>query len=166
MAQHAKNGMEANSGGPVQGGRAGEPSSESNVDRLEVVGGDADRPQTLGGDLAREQAAYAASIEEEIDALRVDLTQDARGRDTRDGTGRIVDELAADRMAGLTESGPELEDKGVVSAVPGRDNTSSVLRQHHPNTGIARAQDVVEGNVEEPRDEARMDRKVDEGAAA
>lgn len=150
----------------MQGGRAGEPVSESNVDRLEVVGGDAEQPPVLRGNLAREQAAYNASIEEEIDALRVDLTQDTRGRDTRDGTGRIVDDVAAERMAGLTESGPELEDKGVVSAVPGRDNTSSVLRQHHPNTGVARAQDVVEGNVEEPRDEARIERNVDEGTAA
>ena len=41
-----------------------------------------------------------------------------------------------------------------------------VLRRHHPNTGIARAQDVVEGNLDQPRDEEVMERKVDEGTAA
>ena len=105
-------------------------------------------------------------MEEEVDALRVDLVQDARGRDTRDGTGRIVDELAAAQMAAITETGPELEDKGVVSVVPGRDNTSGILRRRHPNTSVARAQDVVEGKLEEPRDDGRIERKVDDGTAA
>lgn len=124
------------------------------------------KPRMVQGDLARQTAALNASTDEEVDALRVDLMQDPRGRDTRDGTGKIVDELARERMAGMTETGPELDDKGVVSAVPGRDNPSGILRRHHPNTEIARSQDVVEGNVEEPRDEGRMERKVDDGTAA
>ena len=133
-------------------------------ERVEVTVGS--NPPMVEGDLARQTAALNASTEEEVDALRVDLMQDPRGRDTRDGTGKIVDEVAREHMAGLTEVGHDLDDKGVVSAVPGRDNPSGILRRHHPNTEIARAQDVVEGNVDEPRDEGRMERKVDDGTAA
>ena len=49
---------------------------------------------------------------------------------------------------------------------PGRDDTSRVLLRHHSNTKIARAEDVLEGNLDEPRDEEVMDRKVDEGTPA
>lgn len=62
--------------------------------------------------------------------------------------------------------GPMQPDQGVVTVEPGRDDTSQVLRRHHPNTGIARAQDVIEGNLDEPRDEEVMERKADEGTAA
>jgi hypothetical protein len=143
---------------PENGGA--NPGGES----VEVTPGG--KPRMVEGDLARQTAALNASTEEEVDALRVDLMQDPRGRDTRNGTGKIVDELAREHMAGMTETGPELDDKGVVSAVPGRDNPSGILRRHHPNTEIARSQDVVEGNMDEPRDESRMERKVDEGTAA
>lgn len=138
----------------------------ADIDRLEAITGGADQPRMVSGDIARKTAQWNASAEEEVDALKVDLQQDNEGRRTQDGTGKIVDELAREHMAGMTESGAELADKGVVSAVPGRNDTSGVLRAHHPNTGVARAQDVVEGNLEEPRDEARTERKVDEGTAA
>ena len=74
--------------------------------------------------------------------------------------------LAEEEIARFTEVGPMQPDQGVVSVEPGRDDTSRVLRRHHPNTGIARAQDVVEGNLDQPRDEEVMERKVDEGTAA
>lgn len=124
------------------------------------------KARMVEGDLARQVAALNASTDEEVDALRVNLVQDQRGHDTRNGTGKIVDELARERMAGMTETGPELDDKGVVSVVPGRDNPSGILRRHHPNMEIARSQDLGEGNMDEPRDESRMERKVDEGTAA
>lgn len=152
MAERARN-----QGNSAKGER--NPGDE----RVDVTAGS--KPRMVQGDLARQTAALNASTDEEVDALRVDLMQDPRGRDTRDGTGKIVDEVAREHMAGMTEVGPELDDKGVVSAVPGRDNPSGILRRHHPNTEVARAQDVVEGNLEEPRDEGRMERKVDEGTA-
>ena len=116
--------------------------------------------------LDRELDKLAASTEEEVDALRVNLMQDAEFRDPRDASGRIVDDVAQEKMAGYTETGPDLADKGVNVRTPGRDDTSRVIRQHHPNTGLARAQDVVEGNLDEPREESRGERKVDEGTAA
>lgn len=129
--------------------------------------GGAEQPLAYRGDIARETAKLNAETEEEVDALRVNLTQDDDSRqNTRYGTGIIADDVAQDHIAGLTEVGKDLDDKGVNSVVPGRDNTSSTLRSHHPNTTIARAQNVVEGNLEEPREEARTDRKVDEGTAA
>jgi len=44
------------------------------------------------------------------------------------------------------------------------DLSGTVLAGHHPDTEIARAEAVVEGNVDEARDERREDVKVDEGA--
>ena len=114
----------------------------------------------------RELDKLAASTEEEVDALRVNLMQDAEFRDPRDASGRVVDEVARQRIAAVTEVGKDLDDKGVNVVTPGRDDTSSIIREHHPNTGLARAQDVVEGNLDEPREESRTDRKVDEGTAA
>lgn len=117
-------------------------------------------------DLDRELDKLAASTEEEVDALRVNMMQDSEIRDPHHGTGRIVDDVAQESMAVYTESGKGLDDKGVMSVAPGRDDTSREIREHHPNTRIARAQNVVEGNLDEPREESRTDRKVDEGTAA
>jgi N utilization substance protein A len=136
------------------------------LDRLDKVTG-GEQPKALQGGAAREMARLNAQTEEEVDALRVNLAQDDDSmQNTNYGTGKIDDDLARDRMAGMTEVGPELDDKGVNNVVPGRDNTSSVLRSRHPNTGIARAQNVGEGNLDEPRDEGRIDVQVDEGTAA
>lgn len=107
-----------------------------------------------------------ASTEEEVDALKVNLLQEDERSSAGDGTGRVVDEVAEDKMARFTEVGPFVDDRGAESVAPGRDDTSKVLRRHHPNTAIARAQDVVEGNLEEPREESGGERKVDEGTAA
>lgn len=151
----------------VRNTRENNTASEDALEHLDGATGGAEQPLAYGGELSRETAKQKASTEEEVDALRVNLTQDDDSRhNTRYGTGVVADDLAQDQIAGATEVGPMLDDKGVNSLVPGRDNTSSVLRRHHPNTENARAQNVVEGNLEEPRDEGRMDRKVDEGTAA
>lgn len=145
---------------------AGDVATDATVDRLEAITGGAEDPPVYGGALGREIDKLDATTDEEVDALRVDLYQDDEVAEPRDGTGLVADDLAAEHVAEFTEVGRDLPDKGVVSAVPGRDDTSEVLRSHHPNTEIARAQDVVEGNLEEPRDEERVERKVDEGTAA
>jgi hypothetical protein len=137
------------------------------LDGRDKVTGGAEQPRALRKETARETARLNAQTEEEVDALRVNLVQDDDSmQNTSYGTGKIVDDVARDRMAGMTEVGRDLDDKGVNSVVPGRNNTSSALRSHRPNTGIARAQDIGEGNLDEPRDEGRLDRKVDEGTAA
>lgn len=147
----------------------GDVATEATLDRLEAIAGGADEddPRLFEEeDLAADVDALDAETEEEVDALRVNLYQDDDETSaTRDGTGRIVDDAAEEELARFTEVGPMQPDQGVVSAEPGRDDTSEVLRRHHPNTSVARSQDVVEGNLDEPRDEELMDRKVDEGTA-
>ena len=144
--------------------------TEEQLERVEVITGRRDDNGKKLGDrdpeLDRELDKLAASTEEEVDALRVNLTQDAAHRDRRYGTGPIVDDLARERMAANTEVGKETGNRGAAPVAPGRDDTSSVLRRHRKKTGLARARNVVEGNLEETREESRTDRKVDEGTAA
>jgi hypothetical protein len=154
---------------PSQQPRPGDVADEAAIDRLEALAGgvDEDDPRLLlDPNLSREVDKMDATTEEEIDALRVNLVQDGGESHTTDSSGRVVDDVAEEELARFTEVGPMQPDQGVVSVEPGRDDTSRVLRRHHPNTGIARAQDVVEGNLDEPRDEEVMERKVDEGTAA
>jgi hypothetical protein len=147
----------------------GDVATEADLRRLELIAGGADEddPQLFEQeDLAADVDELDATTDEEIDALEVNLYQDDDETGaTRNGTGRIVDDAAEEELARFTETGPMQPDQGVVSAEPGRDDTSEVLRRHHPNTSVARAQDVGEGNLDEPRDEEVVDRKVDEGTA-
>ena len=160
--------------------RTGDLADEATIDRLEeMVGGslsvveapdestdDTDTTAALSRDpeLKRLSDQADAEAEEEIDALKLGLTQEDERPDTHDGSGRITDEVAEERLAEVTEVGPSLDEEGAKSLTPGRDDTSAVLAEHHPNTEIARAEAVIEGNLDEPRDERREDVKVDEGA--
>jgi N utilization substance protein A len=118
-------------------------------------------------DIAADLHRFDASIDEEIDALEVDLEQDGdEFRDPDEGTGLIDDELAQERVEEMTEVGPDLDDKGVVTAVPGRENTSEKLRRHYRNTGAAKADEVTEDTVDEPRDEAFSKRTGKKGTAS
>lgn len=139
------------------------------IDRLEAIAGGADEDDPrlfLDRDLSRKVSELDASTEEEIDALRVNLVQDQGESHTTDSSGRVVDDTSEEELARFTEVGPMQPDQGVVSVEPGRDDSSRILRRHHPNTTVARAEDVVEGNLDEPRNEEIMERKVDEGTAA
>ena len=167
MAKEVENRNTDFSNSSVRGPRQNDTAGEDALDRLEGTSGEAEQPLAQRGEMARELAKLDASTEEEVDALRVNLTQDDDSRqNTRYGTGIIADDLAEERIASATEVGNMLDDKGVNSVEPGRDNTSSTLRSHHPKTNLSRTESIVEGNVEEPRDEARIDRKADEGTAA
>jgi hypothetical protein len=153
---------------PEDSAAAGEIVTGPTLDRLEAIAGGADEddPRLFEPEFSKQVEALDAETEEEIDALRVNLYQDDDEIGaTRDGTGRIVDDAAEEELARHTETGPMQPDQGVVSAEPGRDDTSRILRRHHPNTSVARSQDIVEGNLDEPRDEEVTDRKVDEGTA-
>ena len=140
--------------------------TDSTLERVEVLaagaeGSDNIEEQGLGEKLAE----LAVTTEEEVDALKINLLQEDERSSSRDGSGRVVDEAAEERTARFTEADPLQGDLGAKSVEPGRDNTSSVLRRHHPNTSIARSDAVVEGNLDEPMDETIMERKVDEGTS-
>jgi N utilization substance protein A len=83
--------------------------------------------------LDEERAKADAELGEELDALRVD---DADGTnenpDTRDSSGRVVDEIARERIEELTESGREAGDVGVLPQDAGNDDTSARLRRQNP----------------------------------
>jgi hypothetical protein len=162
---HSRRGSSPRDNDPSSAADRGDVATDADLDRLESITGGADDPVEPRGNLARDFNRLDASTEEEIDALEVNLMQDGDDlRDSQDGTGYIVDDLARDQIEGLTEVGPELADKGVESVAPGRTDTSATLRRHHGNTGIARAEEM--DNMDEPRDETISDRKVDKGTAA
>jgi transcription termination/antitermination protein NusA len=110
---------------------------------------------------ADEQAKLSAeaSLDEEIDALEQDLTQEGEQSVSEDGSGRIVDELAEERLAEVTEVGEDLDDEGAESLVPGRDDVSETIAEERPHSlshGDLLAEDaIVEGNTEEIKDEGR-----------
>ena len=169
-----RNERQNNSTRPGQGGDLGrqvattrdEFDNESDVERVEVLASGAERSDDIDeNEVGEKLSQLAASTEEEVDALRVNLLQDDEPPSTRDSSGRIVDDTAEERLARFTEADPMQGDIGVVSVDPGRDDTSRILRRHHPNTTIARSDAVVEGNLDEPMDETIMERKVDEGTA-
>jgi hypothetical protein len=102
--------------------------------------------KTLDEDAEFEKASTIArdSAEEEEAALRLNLGEgEAEGSgddgdvipDSRDGSGHIVDDLAAERMEKLTESGEDVGDFGVEELEPGRDDTSAQLESHRPHSG-------------------------------
>jgi len=150
-----------------EGTRPDELDNDTDLERVEVLasGDGTDDDIDEGDDLSEKLAELAATTEEEVDALRVNLNQDDYPPSTRDSSGRIVDDVAQERLARFTEADPMQGDIGVVSVEPGRDDTSRTLRRHHPNTSIARSDAVVEGNLDEPMDETIEERKVDEGTA-
>src|ERR1700691_5003821 len=95
-----------------------------------------------GGGEAAELKAEEASLDEEIDALQQDLTQSEEEPESADGTGIINDEVAEERIAELTEVGPDLDGEGAESVVPGRDDTREVLVDHETKPE-ARGEDAV-----------------------
>ena len=60
-------------------------------------------------------SASDASLAEEEDALRLDLTQDGEEPPSEDGSGVIDDELAEEQLAEITETGEELDTEGADS---------------------------------------------------
>jgi len=100
-----------------------------------------------------------ASTAEEIDALELNLQQDDdEVRGDEDGTGPIEDDVARDEIEGITEVGPNLDDKGVDNVAPGRSDTSATLRRHRPASQAGGAEDQLGTDQDEPRDEAFSDR--------
>ncbi len=139
---------------------------DSTEERIEVLAeGAEDRAEMEADGLSKELEELAATTDEELDALRLNLVQDDERPNARDGSGLVVDEAAEERIARFTEADPNQTNLGGLSVEPGRDDTSSILRRHHSNESIARSDAVVEDNLDEPMDESVTERKTDEGAA-
>ena len=130
-------------------------ATEATLDRLETITGGAEEPEPAIDDpeLAEKLDELDAETEEEIDALKVNLQQEDERPDWRDGSGRVVDELAEERIEALTETEPLEDARGARSLEPGSDDTSEEIRRHHPDMRIVDAEALSEGNVEETRDE-------------
>jgi transcription termination/antitermination protein NusA len=83
--------------------------------------------------LDEERAKSDAELGEELDALRVD-DEDGGNEDPDnwDSSGRVVDEIARERIEELTESGRDAGEVGVLPQDAGRDDTSARLRRQNP----------------------------------
>ena len=130
--------------------------TEDQIDRLEAItgGDDQDEPLPPSSDLQSKFNSLYAGTEEEVDALRVNLMQDNGIDASRNGTGRVVDELGEEELAKTTEVGPFVNDRGAISVEPGTQDTSGVLQRHRPSTPAGTDPDaIVQGNVDEPLDE-------------
>jgi len=148
----------------------GDIADTATIERLEAMtGGEPDSPMMAedapAGATQQQLDQADAEMEEQIDALKLDQSGDDEIPNARDGSGRITDDTAEERLAEITETGPMLDGEGADALTPGRDDTSAVIREHHPNMEIARSETVVEGNLDETRDERKEDPKVDEGGA-
>jgi N utilization substance protein A len=83
--------------------------------------------------LDEERAKSDAELGEELDALQVDDEDGGdEDPDTRDSSGRVVDEIARERIEELTESGRDAGEVGVLPQDAGRDDTSARLRRQNP----------------------------------
>jgi len=138
-------------------------ATDTAIDRLEMITGGADEPNIAEGELGQKLDELDASTEEELDALEVNLFQDDERHNSRDGSGLIVDDAAEERIARFTEADPMQSDLGAISVVPGRDDTSSVLRRHS-NASLGHQNAVVDENLEEPKDETADGPKAHEGS--
>lgn len=140
--------------------------TDGTLERVEVLAAGAGDQDDIEKDgLGEKLNELAVTTEEEVDALRVNLLQDDEPANTSDSSGRVVDDTAEERTARFTEADPMQAELGALSVEPGRDNTSDVLRKHHPNTQIARSDAIVEGNLDEPMNETITDRRADEGTS-
>jgi transcription termination/antitermination protein NusA len=144
--------------------RSDDFATDTALDRLELITGGAEEPAIAEGELGQKFDELDASTEEELDALEVNLYQEDERPNSREGSGLIVDDAAEERIARFTESDPMQSKLGAISVVPGRDDTSSILR-HHSETSIAHPNAVVDENSDEPMNETVDDRNAEESAA-
>ena len=128
-----------------------------------------ERPAGVPAETEAEAAAArieAAQTDEEVAALEQDLTQAGEEEPSAEGSGRIDDEVAEEQLAELTEVGEALEAEGAESVVPGRDDTSELLEERESGPELGRGDAILEGNVDEVRDEEVSEREDGEGTEA
>lgn len=145
---------------------SGESGKDSTLERVEMLAASAEDREDIEADgLGEKLNELAATSEEELDALRINLLQEDEHPSADDGSGLIADDAAEERIARFTEADPTRSSLGAVSVEPGRDDTSSILRRHNRNSTIAGSDAVTESNLDEPMDETVNERKVDAGNA-
>jgi N utilization substance protein A len=83
------------------------------------------------------EAASDASLDEEEDALRLDLTQEGEEPPSEEGSGLIDDEVAEEQLAEIIETGEGLDAEGAESVVPGVHDTSEKLRETAVDADVA-----------------------------
>lgn len=105
---------------------AGKVKRERSPNRKDLAAIEAD------ASLDEERAKADAELSEEIDALEVNDRDGVEDTDQDVGTGRVVDEVARERMEELTESGREVGDVGVLPQDAGQDDTSARLERDNP----------------------------------
>jgi N utilization substance protein A len=94
-----------------------------------------EQPAVKAGEVsaATEEAIERAQTDEEIDALKLNLEEDGeRSEVDEDGSGPIRDEVSAERMEELTESGENSGDVGVLDVSPGQQDTSHKIAESGP----------------------------------
>lgn len=101
--------------------------------------------------LAAEKSKSDASLDEEEDALKLDLTQEGEEAPAEDGTGPVNDEVAAQQIEEITESGPAVEDEGAEPVTPGRQDTSEKLAENAvPDQDVAETAELREESDRKP----------------
>jgi len=119
-------------------------ATDASIDRLEGITGGAYSPALYEGRLGRQAEALDASTAEEVDALEVNLLQDESLDIARDGTGRVVDEVAEEQLAQFTETGSDTEEDGGLPLAVGRQDTGAVLLRHQQSVESGQADASVE----------------------
>jgi N utilization substance protein A len=109
-----------------------------------------ERPVPVISEEAAAEAASEASLSEEEDALKLDLTQDGEEPPSEDGSGLINDEVAEEQMEEVTESGPAIDDEGSESVVPGRQDTSEKLEETAVTEDVAETAELREESDRKP----------------
>ena len=99
---------------------------------------------------AAARAASEASLGEEEDALKLDLTQEGEEPPREDGSGLIRDEVAEEQIEEVTESDPAIEDDGAESVVPGRQDTSEKLEETAVTDDVAETAELQEEKDRNP----------------
>jgi N utilization substance protein A len=121
--------------------------------------GEARPGATLTAEEEQTRRGEEAGLDEEIDALTQDLTQDGERSVSAEGSGRIVDELAEERLAEATEVGSDLDAEGGESLAPGGQDVSERIAEGQPHDLIrgelAAEEAILEGSTEEIKDEGR-----------
>ncbi len=109
-----------------------------------------ERPVPVISEEAAAEAASDASLSEEEDALKLDLTQEGEEPPSEDGSGLISDEVAEEQMEEVTESGPAIDDEGAESVVPGRQDTSEKLKETAVTEDVAETAELREESDRKP----------------